>query len=115
VGLAYERTLVHGWLNAQLSGLAFATAEGWELPAGLLLEMPWEWTDQIEAYLGAGLAVDVLRESKLSPHLGVAASTGIFAWASERLGVNVDVEYRWLPNEQLVYDLTIGAAAAVRF
>lgn len=115
VGLGYERALVHGWLNLALSALAFNSREGWEVPAGALLEMPFEWTEHLEAYLGTGLAVDLVRESELSPHFGWAASAGLYAWASERLGANVDLEYRWLPNEDLVYDLTIGVAAAARF
>jgi len=115
VGLGYERALVHGWLNLALSALAFNSQEGWELPAGALLEMPFEWTERLEAYLGTGLAVDLVRESDFSPHFGWAASAGLYGWASERLGANVDLEYRWLPNENLVYDLTIGVAAAARF
>ncbi|HEU4579821.1 MAG TPA: hypothetical protein VFS67_16290 [Polyangiaceae bacterium] len=115
VGLGYERALVHGWLNLALSALAFNSQEGWEVPAGALLEVPFEWTEQVEAYLGTGLAVDLVRESDVSPHFGWAASAGLYGWASERLGANVDLEYRWLPNEDLVYDLTIGVAAAARF
>jgi hypothetical protein len=115
VGLGYERALVHGWLNLALSALAFNSQEGWEVPAGALLEVPFEWTEHVEAYLGTGLAVDLMRESEVSPHFGWAASAGLYGWASERLGANVDLEYRWLPNENLVYDLTIGVAAAARF
>jgi hypothetical protein len=115
VGLGYERALVHDWLNLALSALAFNSQEGWEVPAGALLEVPFEWTETVEAYVGTGLAVDLVRESDFSPHLGWAASAGLYAWARERLGANVDLEYRWLPNENLVYDLTIGVAAAARF
>ena len=115
LGLGYERALVHGWLNLALSALAFNSREGWEVPAGALLEMPFEWTERLEAYLGTGLAVDLVRESDFSPHFGWAASAGLYGWASERLGANVDLEYRWLPHQDLVYDLTIGVAAAARF
>jgi hypothetical protein len=115
VGLGYERALVHGWLNLALSALAFNSQEGWEVPAGALLEMPFEWTERLEAYLGTGLAADLVRESDFAPHFGWAASAGLYGWASERLGANVDLEYRWLPHQDLVYDLTIGVAAAARF
>lgn len=115
VGLGLEHTLLQGRLNAHVGALLFFGAEGAEMPASLLLEMPWELSETIEVYAGAGLAVDLVREDRLSPSFGLASAAGIYAWATHELGANVDIEHRWVPSEHRIYDLTLAIGASARF
>lgn len=115
VGLGFEHTIVPGWLNAQIGALLFWGAEGAELPSSLLLEMPWELSESTELYFGAGLAADLLREDELSPSFGLASAVGMYAWANHEIGANIDVEHRWVPSENRIYDLTVAIGAAARF
>jgi hypothetical protein len=115
VGLAFEHSLVPGWLNARAGALFFMGLEGTELPTSLLLEIPWEVGRSTEVYLGAGLAADLIREDRFAPSFGLASAAGIYAWATRRLGANIDVEHRWVPSERRIYDLTVAIGAAARF
>lgn len=115
VGLGLEHALIPGKLNAQIGALLFFGAEGAEMPASLLLEMPWELSETIEVYAGAGLAADLVREDRLSPSFGVASAAGVYAWATHELGANVDIEHRWVPSENRIYDLTLAIGASARF
>lgn len=115
VGLGLEHTLVPGRINAQIGALLFFGAEGAEMPASLLLEMPWELSETIEVYAGAGLAADLVREDRLSPSFGLASAAGVYAWATPELGANVDIEHRWVPSEHRIYDLTLAIGASARF
>jgi hypothetical protein len=115
VGLGLEHTLLQGRLNAHVGALLFFGAEGAEMPASLLLEMPWELSETIELYAGAGLAADLVREDRLSPSFGLASAAGIYAWATHELGANVDIEHRWVPSEHRIYDLTLAIGASARF
>jgi hypothetical protein len=115
VGLGLEHTLLAGKLNAHVGALLFFGAEGAEMPASLLLEMPWELSETIEVYAGAGLAADLVREDRLSPSIGVASAAGMYAWATHELGANVDIEHRWVPSEHRIYDLTLAIGASARF
>jgi hypothetical protein len=115
VGLGLEHTLVAGKLNAHVGALLFFGAEGAEMPASLLLEMPWELSETIEVYAGAGLAADLVREDRLSPSFGLASAAGVYAWATQELGANVDIEHRWVPSEHRIYDLTLAIGASARF
>src|SRR5690606_5830060 len=115
VGLGLEHTLVPGLLNAQVGALLFFGAEGAEMPASLLLEVPWELSKTIELYAGAGLAADLVREDRLSPSFGIASAAGVYAWATHELGANIDIEHRWVPSEHRIYDLTLAIGASARF
>ena len=90
-------------------------AEGAELPASLLFEVPWEVSENAELYAGTGFAVDLLREDRLSPTFGIASALGVYAWATREIGANIDVEHRWVPSENRIYDLTVAIGAAARF
>ena len=115
VGLGLEHTLIPGRLNAQVGALLFFGAEGAELPSSFLLEVPWALSETVEVYAGAGLAADLVREDRLAPSFGLASAAGMYAWATHELGANFDVEHRWVPSEQRIYDLTVAIGAAARF
>ncbi|HTV21111.1 MAG TPA: hypothetical protein VMG12_20640 [Polyangiaceae bacterium] len=115
VGLGLEHTLVPGLLNAHVGALLFFGAEGAEMPTSLLFEMPWELSEAIEVYAGAGLAADLVREDRLAPSFGLASAAGVYAWATHELGANVDIEHRWVPSEHRIYDLTLAIGASARF
>lgn len=115
VGLGLEHVLVPGTINAHIGALLFFGAEGAEMPASFLLEVPWELTAAIEVYAGAGIAADLVREDRLAPEFGLASAAGVYAWATPELGANVDIEHRWVPSEHRIYDLTLAIGASARF
>lgn len=115
VGLGYEHTVVPGWLSVQAGALLFFGVEGGELPASLTLEVPFELSESTEFYCGAGLTADLVREDRFSPHWGMSSVAGVYAWATSLLGANVEVEHRWVPSANRVYDLTVAIGAAARF
>jgi hypothetical protein len=39
----------------------------------------------------------------------------MYAWATDEIGANIDVEHRWVQNENRIYDLTVAIGAAARF
>jgi hypothetical protein len=81
----------------------------------LLFEVPWEVSENAELYAGTGFAVDLLREDRLSPTFGIASALGVYAWATREIGANIDLEHRWVPSENRIYDLTVAIGAAARF
>jgi hypothetical protein len=115
VGLGFEHVLVPGSMNAQIGALLFWGAEGAELPVSVLFEVPWEVSESAEFYVGAGFAADLLREDRLSPTFGIASAIGVYAWATDEIGANIDLEHRWVPSENRTYDLTVAIGAAARF
>jgi len=115
VGLGYEHTVVPGWLSVQAGALLFFGVEGGELPASITLEMPFELSESTEVYFGGGLTADLVREDRFSPHWGMSSVAGVYAWATSLLGANVEVEHRWVPSANRVYDLTVAIGAAARF
>ena len=115
VGLGYEHTVLPGWLSVQAGALLFFGVEGGELPASLTLEMPIELSESTELYFGGGLTADLVREDRFSPHFGLSSVAGVYAWATSLLGANVEVESRWVPSANRVYDLTVAVGAAARF
>lgn len=115
VGLGYEHTVVPGWLSVQAGALLFFGVEGGELPASVTLEVPVELSESTEVYFGAGLTADLVREDRFSPHWGMSSVAGVYAWATSLLGANVEVEHRWVPSANRVYDLTVAIGAAARF
>ena len=115
VGLGYEHTVVPGWLSVQAGALLFFGVEGGELPASVTLEVPVELSESTEVYFGAGVTADLVREDRFSPHWGMSSVAGVYAWATSLLGANVEVEHRWVPSANRVYDLTVAIGAAARF
>jgi hypothetical protein len=115
VGLGYEHTVLPGWLSVQAGALLFFGVEGGELPASVTLEMPFELSESTELYFGGGVTADLVREDRFSPHWGMSSVAGVYAWATSLLGANIEVEHRWVPSANRVYDLTVAIGAAARF
>ena len=115
VGLGYEHTIVPGWISAQAGALLFFGEEGGELPASFTLEVPVELSESTELYLGAGVTADLVREDRFAPIFGASSVAGVYAWATSLLGANIEVENRWVPSANRIYDLTVAIGAAARF
>lgn len=117
LGVTYEHVIVEGWLNVEL-GTLLSSAPGGQLafPSTLLVKVPAELTEVVEAYLGAGVALELEREQRQwVPIWGAAAAAGLNLWFTEETGFNVDVERSLLFAEELMLELAVGLGVVTRF
>ncbi|MEM9070534.1 MAG: hypothetical protein AAGE52_18660 [Myxococcota bacterium] len=116
-GIFAETTLIHGWLELELSAqLLRIGGEAWEVPIDLLLKKPFCFGDFIQAYVGIGPAVAVVvAESERETLVGGLIAVGAYLWVTPRFGWDVEVNYAVFGRAQEpVHDITVSVGPAFR-
>lgn len=95
-GLSYERTLIHEWLELEVSvPLAVVFAEDTELalPMDLHLKKPFHPSPRVSPYLALGPTVDLTVTPELRAAFGASFAVGTYLWPTPRVGVDVELDY----------------------
>jgi hypothetical protein len=116
LGITFERVLVEGWLNAEIGTLLSSKPGGQvAFPSTVLLKVPAEVAEAVEAYVGAGLAVDLEHEERWVPNWGAAGAVGLYVWIAPETGLTVDFEQSFFLSEGVLAELSLGAGVVTRF
>jgi hypothetical protein len=116
LGITLERVLVEGWLNAEVGTLLSSKPGGRvAFPSTVLLKVPAEVAEAVEAYLGAGLAVELEHEERWVPNWGAAGAIGLYVWIAPETGFTVDFEQSFFLSEGVIAELSLGAGVVTRF
>ncbi len=95
IGLFYERTLVRGWLELELSfnALLLTAERGAHLPVDVVFKKPFHVGHRIDPYVGVGAAATfgVGEERFVAP--GIVATAGLYVWARNRVGIMAEFDY----------------------
>lgn len=115
VSVAFERTLVPGWLAAELHVLLAPGAHGLTLPVELLVKKPFELSPEVEAFVGLGLATEWIKAGVYEPQYGFASVLGSYFWVNPLFGLVLETDYSLLSSREIEHELVLAAGGAVRF
>jgi hypothetical protein len=115
VAISYERVLVPGWLEAEVTAL-FAPGEGGlTLPVDLVLKKPFEFTHEWEAFVGVGLATEWFEAGEQETAYGLGTQLGGHYWLDEHFALEVEGEYNLLLHPETAHEVVAAAGGAFRF
>lgn len=115
VAFAFERTLIDGWLAAEINVLLSPGEGGLTVPAELFLKKPFALSPLAEPFVGVGLATEWLKAGEYEPQYGLASVLGSYFWVDPSLGLVVETEYSLLVSRETEHELVLAAGGAVRF
>ncbi|MEM7157477.1 MAG: hypothetical protein AAF799_31820 [Myxococcota bacterium] len=100
VGLFYERTLVRGWLELELSANVLITDErrSAHVPLDVLFKKPFHVSHVFDPYVGAGAAFTFGVGEDDFFAVGALGTAGSYLWLHPRVGVLAEVDYTALPE-----------------
>lgn len=120
VGLSYERTLVHEWLEVELS-VPVAVLWGPDhtlvaLPMDLHFKKPFHPSPRWSPYVALGPAFDLLVAPDTRIFFGASVAVGTYVWPTRRVGVDVEVDYNVISERgRPVHELLLAAGPVIRF
>jgi hypothetical protein len=115
VAISYERVLIPGWLEAEITAL-FAPGEGGlTLPIDLVLKKPFEFTREVEAFVGLGLATEWFEAGEQETAYGLGTQLGAHYWLDEHFAIEVEGEYNLLLHPETAHEVVAAAGGAFRF
>jgi hypothetical protein len=115
VAISYERVLVPGWLEAEITAL-FAPGEGGlTLPVDVVLKKPFELTHEWEAFVGLGLATEWFEAGEQETAYGLGTQLGGHYWLDEHFAIELEGEYNLLLHPETAHEVVVAAGGAFRF
>ena len=119
VGLFYERTLIHSWLELEVSaplGLAFAKGVEVFLPLDIHLKKPFHPTPRLSPYVAAGPTFDFKLHPEVKLFFGGSLAVGLYVWISPRVGIDTEVDYNFVAEDHgITHELLVAVGPVVRF
>jgi len=119
VGVSYERTLVHEWLELELTApvaVAFAEERVVALPIDLHFKKPFHPSPHVSPYLAAGPAFDVQLRPQAAVLFGASVAIGTYVWPTRRVGIDIEVDYNVVAERgKAVHEFVVAAGPVVRF
>ena len=116
VGAFYERAVIEGWLDVELSLIGAQVDEHRVVPVDLLAKKPFEINHSFTAYVGGGGTITVEeREASTDTEFGVALIAGVYLWPSEHWGIDVEVDYKYMVGPGNAREVELAAGPVVRF
>lgn len=113
-GLFYERSVIHNWLEIELTVAGAFGARELAMPVDLYFKKPFHPAPWITPYFGGGPHLDVIFQPDGPLVLGGACLTlGFYAWFSERWGIDFDIDYAVAANRALVFHDVLAAIGPV--
>lgn len=95
-GVFLERTLIHSWLEIEVSvPIAVGSGEKAPLfvPLDLHLKKPFHPSPRASPYVAVGPTMDILIRPERRVFAGVSLAAGTYVWFSERIGMDLEVDY----------------------
>jgi hypothetical protein len=115
VAFAFERTLIDGWLAAEINVLLSPGDGGLTVPTELFLKKPFALSPVAEPFVGVGLAAEWIKAGEHEPEYGLASVLGSYFWVDPSLGLVVETEYSLLVSRETEHEIVLAAGGAVRF
>jgi hypothetical protein len=112
LGVAFERAIIPGVLNAELAASIMASTEGVNVPTQLLIKIPFQLGNNGELFIGGGAVMEV-HEAKANE--GLIATTGYYYWPTAHLGLSMAADYAMSVQGEVQYELGLMAGIATRF
>ncbi len=101
-GISYERTLVHEWLELEISvPVAIVTGEETVvgLPIDLHLKKPFHPSPRFSPYVALGPAFDIEVRPQRRLAVGGSLAAGTYVWLSSQVGFDVELDYNLVALE----------------
>ena len=115
VAIGYERVLIPGWLEAELSVLFAPGGEGLTLPIDLVVKKPFEFSSSVEGFVGLGLATEWFEDGESETAYGMSTQLGAYYWTSSNFGLVFEGEYNLLLHPETAHEFVLESGAAFRF
>lgn len=114
--LFYERSVIHNWLEIELTVGAAAGAEELAMPVDLYFKKPFHPSPRVTPYIGAGPHIDVVFRPERLFLAGACVTLGSYIWFSKRWGMDIDLDYAVAANrEMVVHDVLLAIGPTARF
>jgi hypothetical protein len=115
VSIGVERVLVPGWLDAEVSVLLAPGTGGLTLPIDLVLKKPFEFSHEVEGFIGLGLATEWFEAGESETAYGVASQLGVYYWMDPHFALAFEGEYNLLLNPETEHEFVLASGGAFRF
>lgn len=115
VSLGVERVLVPGWLDAEVSVLIAPGTGGLTLPIDLVLKKPFEFTHELEGFIGIGLATEWFEAGEAETAYGAASQLGAYYWVDSHFALAFEGEYNLLLSPETEHEFVLASGGAFRF
>lgn len=114
--LFYERSVIHNWLEIELTVGTAAGAEELAMPVDLYFKKPFHPSSRVTPYFGAGPHLDVVFRPERLVLMGACVTAGAYIWFSERWGMDIDLDYAIAANRDVVFqDVLLAVGPTARF
>lgn len=118
VGLFFERTLIHSWLEIELSvpvGFELASDPKVFLPIDFHFKKPFHPSPRVSPYIGVGPTMDLVLRPEVEVFGGLSTTVGSYVWLSPRVGLDIEVDYNLVfERTELVHEVLVSIGPAFR-
>ena len=116
VGALYERTVIEGVLEIELSAAMLFRATSLSIPLELLFKAPLHVNDDVVLHAGAGPMVNFIQGEGHGVFPGAVMTADICHWFSNDLGILMESNYtlNWEHGE-IVHEIEMGLGGVYRF
>jgi hypothetical protein len=115
VSIGVERVLVPGWLDGEISVLLAPGSGGLTLPIDLVLKKPFEFSHEVEGFIGLGLATEWFEAGDSETAYGAASQLGVYYWMDRHFALAFEGEYNLLLNPETEHEFVLASGGAFRF
>lgn len=119
VGLFYERTLIHDWLEMEISvpfAVGFAEETFYYIPIDIHLKKPFHPSPKLAPYIAVGPAFDWILTPQMRLLFGGSFALGSYVWPKERLGMDIEFDYNVVATPHgAAHEFIFAAGPAYRF
>ncbi|HTV17127.1 MAG TPA: hypothetical protein VMG12_00610 [Polyangiaceae bacterium] len=115
VSIGVERVIVPGWLEAEVSVLIAPGEGGITLPIDLVIKKPFEFSHELEAFIGVGLATSWLKAGESETAYGAASQAGVYYWMDKHFALAFEGEYNLLLSPETEHEFVLASGGAFRF
>jgi hypothetical protein len=119
VGLFYERTLIHNWLELEISvplGVGFAEKTFYYIPTDIHLKKPFHPSPKLAPYIAVGPAFDWILTPSMKLLFGGSFALGSYVWPKDGLGIDIEFDYNVVATRHgPAHEFIFAAGPAYRF
>jgi len=102
----YERALFHHRVEAELNAIVASTEGGVRVPLEVIVKYVFrDPSASLRPFIGAGPALHLLLAEEKAAFFELAATLGFVYWFSESIGLDVEVDYGMVFEEELVHEV----------
>ncbi len=115
-GLFYERALVHGMLDVEVTALVCRGREATVMPLELLVKKPFVPAPALTLYVGVGPTLDVvIVDGEREAFPALMAVAGGYVWANSHLGFDFEVSAGHLFEKNGLSEYVFATGPVARF